>query len=109
VPNRTRRQKLEALLAEDPRDRFLRYGLAMEMASEGDIEGSLQQLAGLLHEQPPYVPAYFRSAQHLVSLCRIENARAMLRDGIEHARTQGDAHAAGEMSELLSSLGSYSD
>jgi hypothetical protein len=28
-----------------------------------------------------------------------------LRDGIEAARAQGDAHAAGEMAEFLSSLG----
>ncbi len=38
---------------------------------------------------------------------RIEDARTLLRDGIEQARTQGDSHAAGEMSEFLQSLGRH--
>jgi hypothetical protein len=40
-----------------------------------------------------------------VQLERIDEARTALRDGIEQARRQGNAHAAGEMSELLASLG----
>jgi hypothetical protein len=46
------------------------------------------------------------AAQHLVARERIEEARSTLREGIEEARRQGNAHAAGEMSELLMSLGS---
>jgi hypothetical protein len=38
-------------------------------------------------------------------LGRIDEARAALRQGIEQARAQGDLHAAGEMGELLASLG----
>jgi hypothetical protein len=45
------------------------------------------------------------AAQHLVARQRIEEARSTLREGIEEARRQGKAHAAGEMSELLMSLG----
>jgi hypothetical protein len=45
------------------------------------------------------------AGQQLARLDRIEEARSFLRDGIEAARTQGDAHAAGEMSEFLASLG----
>jgi len=46
------------------------------------------------------------AAQQLVALERIDEARGVLRDGIESARMQGNSHAAGEMSELLASLGS---
>jgi hypothetical protein len=46
------------------------------------------------------------AAQQLAKLDRINEARTYLRDGIEAARTQGNAHAAGEMSEFLASLGS---
>ena len=46
------------------------------------------------------------AAQQLADLQRIEEARALLREGIEQARHQDDTHAAGEMSELLASLGS---
>src|SRR5690348_6294453 len=101
----SRREKLEALLAEDPSDVFLRYGLALELDKEGDHEASLTRLHDLQSQTPPYVPAFFMAGQQLVRLSRIEEARAALREGIEEARRQGNAHAAGEMSELLASLG----
>jgi hypothetical protein len=46
------------------------------------------------------------AGQQLAQLNRVNEARAVLRDGIEKARQTGDAHAAGEMSEFLASLGS---
>lgn len=101
----TRREKIEAMLADDPRDTFLRYSLAMELDKEGDHEASLAGLKELSSDDPPYVPAYFMAAQQLARLDRTDEARAELRDGIEEARRQGDAHAAGEMAELLASLG----
>jgi predicted Zn-dependent protease len=102
----TRRQRLEAMLADDPRDTFLRYGLALELEKEGDHPASLARLRELMADQPPYVPAFFRTGQQLASLGRADEARSALRDGIEHARHQGNLHAAGEMAELLASLGS---
>src|SRR5882724_6995162 len=101
----SRRDKIEAMLADDPRDTFLRYSLAMELDKEGDHEGSLAKFGELTRDKPPYVPAYFMAGQQLARLNRIEEARSFLRDGIDAARTQGDAHAAGEMSEFLASLG----
>jgi hypothetical protein len=77
----------------------------MEHAKEGNHPASLLLLSELQRESPPYVPAFFMAGQQLVELDRLSDARAVLRDGIEQARTQGDAHAAGEMSELLASLG----
>ena len=101
----SRREKIEAMLAEDPRDVFLRYSLAMELDKEGASDASLAGLAELARDNPPYVPAFFMAAQQLARLGRVNEARANLRDGIEAARMQGNAHAAGEMSELLASLG----
>jgi thioredoxin-like negative regulator of GroEL len=102
----SRREKIEAMLADDPGDTFLRYSLAMELDKEGDHEASLAQFAELSREDPPYVPAFFMAAQQYARLGRTDEARAVLRDGIEAARQQSDAHAAGEMSEFLASLGS---
>jgi hypothetical protein len=101
----TRREKIEAMLAEDPQDTFLRYSLAMELARDNESEESLRRLRELAAEIPPYVPAFFMAAQQLADLERFEEARGMLRDGIEAARAVGDAHAAGEMSQFLASLG----
>lgn len=103
----SRRAQIEAMLAEDPGDTFLRYSLALELDKAGEHEQSLTRLNELTNESPPYVPAFFMAGQQFVRLDRIEEARAVLREGIEAARTQGNTHAAGEMSELLASLGSH--
>jgi thioredoxin-like negative regulator of GroEL len=101
----SRRERIQAMLTEDPQDPFLRYSLAMEFDKEGQHDESLQLFAALTRDAKPYVPASFMGAQQLVRLGRVEEARSWLRTGIEEARRQGDAHAAGEMSEFLASLG----
>lgn len=101
----SRRAKIEAMLVDDPRDTFLRYSLALELAKEGDHERSLAGLRELMSDLPPYVPAFFMAGQQLTRLGRIEEARTILRDGIEAARAQRNDHAAGEMAEFLTSLG----
>ena len=104
-----RRQKIEAMLADDPADTFLRYSLALELEKEGEHERSLSGLRGLMQDAPPYVPAFFMGAQQLARLGQINDARAVLRTGIEEARRQGDLHAAGEMAEFLASLGAMGE
>lgn len=101
----SRREKIEAMLSDDPGDTFLRYSLALELEKEDRNEDSLAQLQGLMQETPPYVPAFFMAGQQLARLERVAEARTALRNGIEAARDQGDAHAAGEMSEFLAGLG----
>ncbi len=101
----SRLEKIVAMLADDPGDTFLRYSLAMELDKEGDHAASLARFAELTKDATPYVPAYFMAAQQLARLGRTEEARAQLRTGIEEARTQGDTHAAAEMSDFLTSLG----
>lgn len=105
----SRREKIEALLLQEPADPFLRYGLAIEHDNEGGVEEALALFEGLTQDRPPHVASFFRGAQLLVRLERIDEARTWLRTGIEEARGQGDAHAAGEMSELLASLGSLGE
>ena len=101
----SRRERIETMLADDPRDVFLRYSLALELDKEDQNERSLEYLRGLMADAPPYVPAFFMAGQQLARLSRLAEARAALRDGIEQARQAGNAHAAGEMSEFLASLG----
>lgn len=103
----SKREKIEAMLAEEPGDTFLRYSLAFELDKEEDYDGALALFAGLTKDDPPYVPAFFMGGQLLAKIGRVEESRALLRDGIEEARKQGDSHAAGEMAEFLSALGSF--
>ena len=101
----SRREKIEAMLADDPGDTFLRYSLAMELDKEGNHDASLGRFAELTRDDPPYVPAFFMAGQQLVRLGRMDEARTILRDGIAAAGIQNDQHAAGEMTEFLASLG----
>ncbi len=94
------------MLKDEPDDEFLRYSLAMEWNAEGELEQALPLLDGLCDQAKPYVPAFFRAGQFLADDDQVTLAREYLRRGIEEARRQGDLHAAGEMSELLSDLGS---
>ena len=101
----SRREKIEAMLVDEPHDQFLRFGLAQELDKEKRHDESLAEHARLTKDAQPYVPSFFMAAQQLVRLDRVEEARAYLRSGIEVARQQNNFHAAGEMSEFLTSLG----
>jgi thioredoxin-like negative regulator of GroEL len=101
----TRREKIEAMLADDPGDTFLRYSLAMELDKEGGHDASLAKFAELMRDDPPYVPAFFMASQQLVRLGRLDEARTLLHSGIAAAQTQNDLHAASEMTEFLASIG----
>src|SRR5262245_52296148 len=105
----SRREKIEAMLRVEPGDPFLRYSLACEYDNEDRPDDALELFRGLMSDQPPHVASFFRGAQLLVKLDRIADARTALRDGIEIARQQGEEHAAGEMGELLASLGALGE
>jgi hypothetical protein len=106
----TRREKIEAMLVAEPNDQFLRYALSLELEKAGENERSLAMLRELAYDRAaPHVPSYFMAGQQLVRLDRIDEARAILRDGIEEARRQEDGHAASEMSGLLADLGSLGE
>jgi len=100
-----RKEKIEAMLAEDPSDQFLRYSLAMELRREGDHGASLKLLGELMQADPPMVAAYFMAAQQHVDVGDFDRARELLQSGIDQAHQQNDQHAAAEMNELLISLG----
>lgn len=100
----TRREKLETMLAGSPDDPFLRYALALALASEGDAAGATVRLKEMLQSTPDYVPAYFQLAQLQVGLGEADEAKPVLTRGIEMARRAGDSHAEGEMRGLLEQL-----
>jgi Flp pilus assembly protein TadD len=100
----SRKEKLEAMLAEEPNDPELRYMLAMEYASVGDDEGAVRVFRELIERAPAYAPAYHQGGRALHRLGRIAEARTLLEHGIPVALQQGNSHAAGEMQELMDNL-----
>jgi Tfp pilus assembly protein PilF len=105
MATKTRKQQLQEMLAEEPNDPFLHYGLAMEYVSEGHDEEAAHCFHDLMAVAPDYVPAYLQAGQSLVRLGRMDQARALFERGIAVAHTQGDLHAAEEMAGFLANLG----
>ena len=101
-----RMAQLEAMLADDPADAFLRYGLAMEHMGLGDDATAVAVLRELIarNPEPPYVPTYLMAGQALMRLDREADAAAMLRAGIAAATETGNDHARGEMEGFLATL-----
>lgn len=100
----TRKERLEALLAQDPNDTELRYMLAMEYVSTGDDAGAIGCFHELIQAAPNYPPGYHQAARTLVRLNRLAEARDWLTRGIPIALADGNQHAAEEMQGLLESL-----
>ncbi|SRR5258708_7325478 len=102
---KSRKRLIEDMLADDPKDPFLRYGLAMEFVSEGDDVQAAQCLRELLALSPDYVPAYLQAGQVLTRLQKPDEAREVFGTGIRVAQRLGECHAAGEMEGFLDGLG----
>lgn len=106
--NKTRRQKLEEFLAQNPNDAFSRYGIALECAREGDLTAAEAHFNALIQTNPDYVPGYQMYAQTLAQNARAEDAKAILAQGVQAAIRQGNQHARSEMEGLLAELESAS-
>lgn len=101
----SKRARLEASLAEDPADTFLRYGLALQCLNEGDVAEGREQLLSLIADHPnDQVPAHQQLGQSFMATDEAELARHWFGRGIAKARAVGDSHAAGEMEGFLSQI-----
>jgi predicted Zn-dependent protease len=101
---KSRREVLEAFVAEKPDDAFSRYGLALELMNSGDTANAEAQFRELVQRNPTYVPGYQMLGQLLVKQSRADDARAILTQGIAAAAKVGNGHAQSEMEGLLSEL-----
>jgi predicted Zn-dependent protease len=95
---------LNGILELDPTNAFARYGLAMEFVAQGN-DTALAEFDTLIAQHPDYVPAYQMSAQTLIQLARIDEARQRLDAGLAAAQRSGNAHAASEMQAMRDDLG----
>jgi cytochrome c-type biogenesis protein CcmH/NrfG len=101
---KTRRQQLEAMIADDPDDALSRYFLAMDYLGAGENDEARQRFEEMFALTPEYVPAYVQAGQLLVRMGRPAEAAVVFRHGIETARKQNDEHAAGEMEAFLQQI-----
>jgi|SRR5688500_8274298 Tfp pilus assembly protein PilF len=100
----TRLETILSMLAQNPGDSFLRYGLAMEYRNSGNLEASVAEFRSLISSDPDYGSAYFHGGQTLERLGRVDEARELYRQGIEVTTRKGDLHARDEMQGALDLL-----
>jgi len=101
----SRLMALKDMVAQNPRNSFLRYGLAMEYRNAGDLEGAAEEFRALMEADPDYVAAYFHGGQTLEKLGRGDEAREVYRNGREAAHRKGDHHARAEIAAALELMG----
>jgi tetratricopeptide (TPR) repeat protein len=96
--------QLHKLLAAEPNDPFLLYGLAQEHARLGNHTEALQWYDRCLVADPRYAYAYFHKARSQEALGDTPAAVETLRAGVQAARAAGDQHAQSEISGYLDEL-----
>ncbi len=95
---------LERLLAAEPNDTFLLYGLAQEYAKAGDHAKAVHWYDRCLKADPNYCYAYYHKAKAQDACGDKAGAIATLKAGAAAAKRAGDSHAASEISAYLDEL-----
>jgi Tfp pilus assembly protein PilF len=101
----TRLEALKGMVAQQPNDSFLRYGLAMEYRNAGELEAAMTEFRALLGINPDYSAAYFHGGQTLERLGHVDEARELYRTGLEVTARKGDLHTRDEIQGALDLLG----
>lgn len=95
---------LQALLAKNPRDTFVLYGIAMEFKKRNDPAAAIDFFDRCLTVDPFYCYAYFQRAQVQEQTGDVQGASATYRRGIVAATKSGDDHARSELEGALATL-----
>jgi tetratricopeptide (TPR) repeat protein len=101
----TRLEALKSMVAQNPGDSFLRYGLAMEYRNGGDLAAAMGEFRALREAHPDYAAAYFHGGQTLERMGLAGEAREWYLQGIDVTSRKGDQHARSELQTALDLLG----
>lgn len=96
--------QLEKLLAADPKDPFVLYGLAQEHAKAKAFARAIEYYDLCLAADPAYCYAYFHKAKAQQAAGDDAGAAATLRAGLIAAKQAGDGKAMGEIGGYLDEL-----
>ncbi|HUQ90449.1 MAG TPA: tetratricopeptide repeat protein [Bryobacteraceae bacterium] len=97
-------EALNAMLAQDPGNSFVRYGLAQSYTAAGRLEEAVASYRALLEKNPDYVAAYFHAGQTLEKLGRTGDAKAIYEEGLTACARTGDTHTQSEIQQALDIL-----
>src|ERR1043166_8985700 len=97
--------QLQEILAQDPKNQMARYALALEFMNAGQFETAILEFRKLLVDHPVYVPGYQMLAQTMMRAGLTDEARDILKKGIDTAGAGGNTKARDEMQGMLDELG----
>jgi tetratricopeptide (TPR) repeat protein len=100
-----RMEVLRSMIAQDPKNTFARYGLAMELIKAGKPDDAVEEFRTLLAHNPDYAAGYFHAGRTLEDMGRIDEAREMYEQGIAVTTRTGDTHTRSELQAALDVLG----
>ena len=95
---------LKTLLADDPKNTFARYGLAMEYMRAGQLDTAMSEFRALINVDPDYCAAYFHGGQTLEKMGDVDEARKMYEEGISATVRKGDGHTRSELQAAIDLL-----
>lgn len=100
----SRLAQLQSLLAADPADAFLLYGIAQEYAKLNNHARAVEFYDRCITADPAYGYAYYHKARAQLASGDPAAAAATIRAGISASRAAGDAHALSELQAFLDEL-----
>ena len=98
-------EAIEAMLARDGEDVFLRYSLGKEYAAAGDSARAMAELNRCIELDGGYVAAYVEAGKCLRASGDLGAARAVFERGLAVAEARGEGHAREHIRQQLESLG----
>jgi len=99
-----RLRQFQELIALEPDDTVLRFGLGELYIEAKDFASAAEQFAEILRLEPHYSAAYRYLGQAYVALGRASEAEAVFQQGIAVAEARGDLQTAKEMQVFLRRL-----
>ena len=92
---------LQRMLEADPKNHFVRYGLAHEFVKRGEYQRAIGEFQRILDENADYQAAYYHAGKAFERLGRVDKARAIYVRGIQASYRTGDVHARSELEAAL--------
>ena len=100
----TRIQQFQELIALEPQDTMLRFGLGELYIEAQDFASAAEQFAEIVRLDPQYSAAYRYLGQAYTALDRPQEAAEVFQGGIAVAEARGDLQTAKEMQVFLRRL-----
>ena len=94
-------EQFKKVLAMDPNDEVVRFGLGKLYAEAGQHQEAAEHFREILRLKPDYSAAYLELGKSYRAIQRTDDANAILVQGLEVAQRKGDLHVRNQIQALL--------